>query len=217
MKRQLLPILLFSVLLVACAGSSPQSSLDRYADALEAGDAKAAYALLSEEFRERVPFEEFESRFEVQREAYGEPLVKTLQQAADEPAFIDANLTYSEFDELKMVLTPDGWRLESGLFNFYGQRQPREALLSFIKAIERQKYDVLMQFIPNEYAQFMTVEQVREQFESNPARIQEMVALLKQNKHNDIRIRGNQAQMDYGPYMVTFKKEDGLWKIEDPD
>lgn len=206
-----------ALLLAACASGSPQSALDDYARAVERGDAEAAYALLTEAYRERVPFERFEERFTKQREANQKSIVETLERAAGEAAFVDAALPYSEFDALKMTLTRNGWRLEEGLFNFYGQRTPRETLYSFIKAVERRKYDVLMRFVPGAYAESMSPDTIREQFEHSPATIDEMVELLRQNKDNLIKSQGSRAWMEYGQFRIDFVKEDGAWKVEDPD
>jgi len=205
-------------LVSGCAGSSPQSTLDAYANAVEEGNAKEAYALLGEDYHERVPFETFAERFEKQRMANGDRIADTLRSAADEASYVDARLPFSEFDALEMSLGDDGWQIESGLFNFYGQRTPRESLHSFIKAVERRKYDVLLEFVPAAYAATMTPETIREQFEADPATIDEMIALLRQSKDGLIQSQGSRAWMEYGgKYRIDFVKENGAWKIEDPD
>lgn len=201
---------------VACGGQTPQKALDDYASAVSNSDAEAAYALLDAEYHERVSFETFKERFEAYAKN-GEGIVNALEDAAGEAAFVDAALPFTEFDTLDIGLTRSGWRIEGGLFNFYGQRTARETLHSFIKAAERKKYDVLMRFVPDDYAQHMSAEQMQKQFEENPGRIDEMVALLKQNQDNLITTRGSRAEMKYGPYTMEFRKEDGLWKIEDAD
>ncbi|OIP40084.1 MAG: hypothetical protein AUK47_09100 [Deltaproteobacteria bacterium CG2_30_63_29] len=218
MKLPSLRVLLLPITLTlcACGGQTPQQALNDYAAAVASSDAERAYALLDADYHERVPFETFKERFDAYSKA-GEGIVSALESAAGEPAFVDAALPFTEFDTLDIGLTKEGWRVEGGLFNFYGQRTARETLSSFIKAAERKKYDVLMRFVPTDYAAHMSAEQMQKQFEENPERIQEMIALLKQNQNNLITTRGNRAEMKYGPYTMEFRKEEGLWKIEDAD
>lgn len=213
----LLVALVVSLLVAACGGGSPQSTLDAYAAAVDRGDAEAAYALLSEEYRERVPFERFAERFDKVRRSNGAAIVRALEDASGEAAYVDAVLPYNEFDALKLTLTRSGWRIDEGLFNFYGQRTPRETLYSFVKAVERRKYEVLMRFVPMAYAGSMTPDTIRAQFEQSPATVDEMVELLRQNKDNLIKSQGNRAWMEYGQFRIDFIKENGVWKVEDPD
>ncbi len=201
---------------IACHRGAPQDTLGAYARTLDKDDSDAAYALLSEDFKGRVSREKFAERHAAQAEASDE-VVAALGVASGEAAFVDARLPYNEFDVLGMSLAQDGWRIDSGLFNFYGQRTPREALYSFVKAVERRKYEVLVRFVPSTYVQYTTPETIQAQFEGNTARIDEMTALLRQNKDGLIEEQGRRASMDYGPYRIDFVKEDGVWKIEDPD
>jgi len=184
--------------------------------ALERNDAQAAYDALDPDFRERVTFASFQERFDKQR-TLRRQIEPAIRKAARDAAYIDASLTYSDFDTLQMALTPEGWLITDGLFNFYGQRSPREALLSFIKAMENRNYEALLNLAPAEYARRMDASSIAEHLDAAPQRIAEMLELLRQNRDNLIKSQGNRAWMAYGPYRMDFVREDGLWKIEDPD
>lgn len=212
--RSLALAVLFVSSLAACGGSSPQSSLDAYAKALSASDAKRAYALLDPKLQEQLPFDDFKKAFD----GFASPSsVEALKRASAEAAYIDARLPLDEFDEVELSLSSSGWQVEKGLFNFYAQRTPRESLLSFLAAAEAQKYELILRFVPAAYAAHMDENTIRRQFESNPAETSEMLTLLRQNQHNLIKTQGSRAWMPYGRFRVDFVKEDGLWKIEDLD
>ena len=208
----LLSVLAFAQLGCTGGAKTPQKVLSAYADAVESGDAGKAYDLLSAEHHERVNIESFEQGFTSSSKA-----AEILRKSADEGATIGAKLPFTDFDTVELQLTENGWVISGGLFHFYGQRTPREALVSFIRAVERRKYDVVMRFIPKQYAQHMSEDMLRNQFEENPAETDDMIARLKENKDNRINVQGDRATMKYGDHQVDFLKEDGLWKIEDPD
>ena len=204
--------------LAGCGASSPQRTLEGYAGAIAERDATQAYQSLSPELRETLPIEEFTLRFEQRYMDDHATASKALLQIADQPAFVDAMLPYSEFDTLQMSLTPEGWQIENGVFNFYAQRTPRETLNSFIRAIEQRKYAVLLGFLSEEIAEYSDRESIQKQFEENPAQTQELLSRLKQNLANEIEQRGNRASMFYSNQKsVDFIKENGSWKIEDLD
>jgi hypothetical protein len=63
----------------------------------------------------------------------------------------------------------------------------------------------------------MTEEQVKAQFEGEKKQeIADLIARLRGAVDNPIQVEGDQARLQYGDRSeVVFKKEDGLWKIED--
>lgn len=215
----------FSLILVvtgagACSGpsSSPaQQVLKEYARALKQGNHGRAYGLMTAEFRQthtRADFERLlrERKSEVERAA---------EQLAEQPKRItlEAVITYGEGESLRLVSDGGTWRIASDPIDFYGQSTPGEALRSFVRAVERRRYDVVLRFVPNKWADAMTVDKLRAQWEGDKK--DEVKGLLKNLKANlgaPIQTTGDSATMPYGDrYEVRFLREDGVWKIEDPD
>jgi hypothetical protein len=216
--RRLLPVGL-ALLLGACASTAarPQDVLGAYARALSAGRHDEAYRLMSEEFRRQVTLEEFRRAMR-DNPAEVRQTVSALSRASDE-ATITARLRYGMGDELSLVIERGGWRIDSPILDFYTQRSPRDALRSFVRAMEYQRYDVILRFVPGEYRRTMTIPQVRAMFEGEQ-RTRTLALLQNLRAHLDepIEVTGDRASMQYAEgYTVLFVREDGLWRIEDPD
>jgi len=86
-------------------------------------------------------------------------------------------------------------------------------------AAELKRYDVLLRFVPNQWRAEMTEAKVREQFEGEKKDdVAQMIRLITANLDNPIEQEGDKAHMTYGDrYDVKFIREDGVWKIKDPD
>jgi len=221
-RRRLL--VLGSVGLLAVAGcpkastvNHPEDALKAYAGALERGDHDGAYELMSVEFRKKHTRDDFLRMLR----AHTADLKQSVAQLKGAPRVVqvEAIVTFGKGDSLKLVLSEGRWRIASDPVDFYSQRTPVEALRSFIRAIERHRYDVVLRFVPNVWAESMTVEKLRKQWEGDQQ--EEVTALLKNLRANlnaPIRRKGDRATMPYGDrFEVRFVREDGVWKIEDPD
>ena len=210
----LFALILYAFVVSGCSGgaATPQKALNSYADAVSAGNGSDAYDLMSATYKETVKKSDFNHDFPKSEKA-AEP----LRKATSEGANIASSYPFTSFDTVTLQLSNDGWKITSGLFHFYGQRNPREALVSFLKAVERKKYKLLLQFIPAAYAKEMNEEMIKMQFEENPDEMKLVLEKLKNNIENQIVVQGDQAYMTYGDAQVNFIKEQGVWKIEDID
>ena len=218
LPRAALSLLLLCLCLAACQSVSPQSTLEAYAEAVKDQDAERAYALLSPAAQEEIDFKDFEASFERQYRTGQKSSAEALREIATQPAFVDALLAYNEFETLQMSLTPDGWRIEEGVSNFYAQRTPREALHSFLQAVERKRYAVIPRFLSAQVAEHSDAASLQAQLESDPIVMLEILVRLRQNLDNEIRTESNEATLHYGEgKAVSFRREDGLWKILDLD
>jgi hypothetical protein len=76
----------------------------------------------------------------------------------------------------------------------------------------------MLKLIPAQYAEKMDLEKVETQF-TGPKRddIEMMIRRLQEHIDGTITERGTEARMLYGDDEVKFVREDGLWKIQDPD
>ena len=154
--------LLIGVLTSGCVANSPQGVLTTYSNALESNDLTSAYEQLSDRFKKHHDEAAFRARVE-RLKTHRDDGVRALREASEQAVFIDASIPLNEFDVIDLTLTGSGWRIDRGLFNFYGQRTPRETLRTFVKALERQRYVVLMRLIPAAYAQHMNEEMLAEE------------------------------------------------------
>src|SRR5687768_5385852 len=128
------------------ATASPEGALAAFARALREGDVENAYALTSENYRRRVPREEFE-RWIAENPSEIRAIVDALSQPLGPPAQ-EATVQVGERDEVRLVRDPDGWRVASEIVDYYGQRTPAQTLRSFVRAIEHRRWDVVLRLIP---------------------------------------------------------------------
>lgn len=210
---------LLALLLSACAArqGSPEVTVRSFADALDDGRYEAAYALLGESYRRRVSLEDFVRHIEAHPQEARE-LAALLAHPAETEA-ITARVPFPDGDALELVWEDGRWRVVGNTVDFYDQSTPRAALRSFVRAMERRRYDVVLRFVPEADREGMTVEHMREAWEGEGREeIDRLVANLRANLDRPIEIVGDRATMTYGDsYTVQFVREDGVWRIEDPD
>ena len=220
MVRLLLPLLLASVSLGAGCGAHaarPASVVNAFGDALDDARYDDAYALLSEQYRRRVPFSEFRESVARNPEEVRE-LVGLLRHV-DEADEVEASVPLPDGDELQLVLVDGRWRIVGNVVDFYDQSSPRAALRSFVRAMERRRYDVVMRFVPAADREGMSPERMQEAWEGESREeIERLLADLRGSLDEPIEVIGDRATMSYGDgAAVQFVREDGVWRIEDPD
>lgn len=212
------PLLL---LLAACGASparQPLAAVDAYAAALRAGDYGGAYDLMSARYRREHSRDDFarmmkDSPQEVKQTA-------SRLTSSNRRVDVAARFVYDDLrDELPLVLEDGGWKIASDPLEFYPQDTPGHALRSFVRAVELKRYDVVLKFVPNRWRQEMNEAKVREQFEGEKRdEVVQMMRLLSANLENPIEQEGDKARMPYGErFEVKFVREDGVWKVSDPD
>jgi hypothetical protein len=206
-----------ALLACACAGSSgPTSTLDKYGAALERGEYEAAYALMSERFREEHSAEDFAR---MMREGEGEvdETVRRLRSGHGSVE-ISAEVRFDLGDTLRLVKEDGQWRIAANPIQFYGQSTPREALRSFLRAYRLERWEVMLRLVPDPYRERMTAEMVEQQFRGSRAEeIAAMMDLLEANLDAPISERGDEARMPFAEqYETRFTREGGSWKIEEP-
>jgi hypothetical protein len=200
----------------AAPASSPQGALDRFAQAIEKERYAAAYRLMSESYRQRVSREEFEQHLRENPDE-AQRLAARLTKP-DGPVRITAHVP-SDDEELELVREGKTWHLAGNVVDFYDQSTPRAAIRSFVRAMENRRYDVVLRFVPSADREGMTVEALRNAWEGEGREeIDRLIANLRANLDNPIEVVGDRATMPYGErFSVQLVREDGVWKIEDPN
>ncbi len=201
----------------ATTSARPEDALTAYAEAVLAGKVDRAYELMSEAYRKRYDKKEF-ARMLREHPADVQASMKQLQAKATEVQ-VEARVELAEADSLKLVVENGAWKIATDPTDFYSQRTPADALRSFVRALERRRYDIVLRFVPAKWAETMTVEKLRQEWEGQKKdEVGSLIKNLKANLNAPIHVAGDTANMPYGEkFEVRFVREDGIWKIEDPD
>jgi hypothetical protein len=207
-----------SLLESACVSSAssptPEAAILNYASALEAGDARAAYATLSVEAQRRVPFARFEAMMRENPEQVA-ALAKRLNQSPEQLT-VTATFAGSPGEVLKLTLEDDEWKADLSAIDLYSQATPLAAVGSFVRAFEQRRYDVLLRFVPDSEKAGLSPEQLKTAWEGPQQ--QEMAAVVDALKATLPTAKaeeyGNKATLAYGSGgTVELLEENGLWKI----
>jgi len=210
--------LTLSLLAAACGGGhGPDQTLDRYGSALKSRDFSAAYDLMSASFRGKVTREDY---MRMMRDS-GREVADTADRLRGRRGDIEvsAEFEYGLGDTMRLVQEGGQWRIATNPMAFYDQSTPKAALRSFLRAYRLGRWDVMMRFVPNAYAEKMDAKKMEAQF-TGPSRdqMESLLNTLEANVDEPIVERGNDARMTYGDrYTVQFLREDGAWKLKDLD
>ena len=199
---------------------APAETLDRFRRALERGDLDTAYGLMSATYRSATGRAEFERWLRSDPDRLP-TLIANLRAAHPEDARLTATVPVGAAGEVKVERSGAGgrWLVDEGALNLYDQSTPRETLRSFIRALERRRWEVLLRFVPDKYRTHMTPDALKAELEEKPDYIPHLLAALKESIDNEIVLSVDRraAKMRYGAYEVDFLREGDVWKIEDPD
>ncbi len=219
--RSLLLLVPIALLCVGCGGRaserSPDAMMDGFANALREARHEEAYNRLSVQYRSRVSFEEFRRHLQEHPDEARE--LAGLLANREGPAEVTAEVQYTETDRVSLVQENGRWRIHGNVVEFYSQSSPRVALRSFIRAMQRRRYDVVMRFVPRADLDGMSEDQMRAAWEGEGREeVDRLIANLTSFLDNPIEEVGDRATMAYGDrFSVRFVREDSVWKIEDPD
>jgi hypothetical protein len=200
----------------ACAHrpAAPGDAVEAYGAALERGDLRAAYGQLSTRYRGRVSFDQFV------RDLGGAPAAReggrAVRQAAAR-ARDQAELPLGNGERALLVHDRGAWRLDSPPLPPLQQDTPRAALRSFVQAIESQRYDRLVDLAPSRYRSGVTAERLRSYWQAQPPeRRRSLIAALRLALDRPIVEEGSEAYVIQGG-QIRLVKEDGLWRVENPE
>lgn len=213
----MLSSLLFSLFLGcgAAVGQSPEATLDALADALDARDASAAYALMSRSYRAQVPFETFRALVEhPDDEALA--AIAALRER-DGAAEVEARITLEGGEVVVLHSEGSTFHVETDVVDYYSQASPRLALRSFVRAAEHQRFDVLLRLMPRRDREGFTEDSLRATWTEQAERMDRIVGVLRGAMRAPIEVSFDRAVLDGDGAHATFVLEGDAWVIEDPE
>lgn len=139
-------------LLVGCSSGAtvqqgPSDTLRAYAHALEKGQIDDAYRLLSDEAKRSMSLEAFRRAVSENPQDVLE-IARALARPASDP-IVTATVTVPNGEELVLLYEGGRWRIDGAAVDLYGQATPRQALLGFLRAFDRKRYDVILRYVPD--------------------------------------------------------------------
>lgn len=206
--------------MLACGGvpddRTPEATVASLASALEHRDVDGAYRLMSRRYREQITLDEFRAMFadaaEVEHTA-------TRLRERDGPADEEASVTYGAHETLLLRREDGTWRVITDVVDWYSQRTPRQAVRSFVRAIEARRWDVLLRLLPEADREGMTEDRLRELLagEGEEA-LDHLAAGMRNALDDDIEEHGDHATLPYGErFRVELVREGDVWCVADPD
>ena len=147
-----LPILLSALVLGGCSGAAlvqqgPSDTLRSYAQALEQGRVDEAYRLLSDEAKRSMSLEAFRRAVQENPEDAVE-IARAIARPSSDPV-VTATVTVPNGEELLLVYEGGKWRIDASAVDLYGQATPRQAIVGFLRAVDRKRYDVILRYVPD--------------------------------------------------------------------
>jgi hypothetical protein len=95
---------------------------------------------------------------------------------------------------------------------------PGETLRAFVLAYQHRRWDAMLGFVPEQYRDRLTVDQMRAQFKSPEIRAHMKQIAAALDRGDAIDENGGRATLRYGDrFEVQMLLEDEVWKIVDLD
>jgi hypothetical protein len=191
------------------APAGPTETLRAFADAVRAGRTDDAYALMSADYKKTHDRDAF-------ARSLGPSDQRALQRLAKGRIELRAEVELADGERLALVQEPAGWRFARDPLDIYPQRAPDEALRSFVRAVERKRWDVVLRFIPQRYRSTITADSLKERWEgAGAAELKAQLVVVKAHLDEPIELTGDEARLPVGERkQVKLVREEGLWKVE---
>jgi hypothetical protein len=92
-------------------------------------------------------------------------------------------------------------------------------LRSFVRALEQRRYDVVLRLCPTARRAGLSIDVLRAYWEGeHQVENAQLLARLRASLGAPIVETGDEARLPYGAGSeVRLVREDGIWKVEDPD
>jgi len=211
-------ILLVLATALSCAHKpeGPAATLQEFGAALARNDVRGAYALTSADFQKRTSYDAFVAGLganPADTTAYGKRVGEGAARVAPR---VDLQLPQGE--TVTLVLEAGRWRVDGPAPDPWGQRSPRAALRTFVRSLGQHRYDIVLRLVPRRHRVDLTADKLRQYWEAHPDEARGLLTRLQAALAGPIVESGDEAHMPYGPEQeVFFVREDGVWRIEDPD
>jgi hypothetical protein len=179
---------------------------------LRAGDPARAYALLSDEVKAEVSYEDFALQWNEsapEREHQARALEEGLKGSADLGE--RARIVYPDGKTVYLVRENGAWRLESAVVSRVHAGRPRDAAAIFAEALDRRDYKAVLRILTRRRR-----EGIGEQVDSFVKSLLERL----ESEDSSIEIIGkDRAEMrwDEGKkrYKIILRKEGDQWRVDD--
>jgi hypothetical protein len=221
-QRRRILLLLACLTLLGCRSSTlqqgPSETLRTYARALDEGRADDAYKLLSSEAKRNISPDAFR-RMVKENVAEMKDIAHALSRPASDPV-VTATVTSPKGDSLLLLYEEGRWKLDGSSIDLYGQLTPRQAVEAFLRAFERNRYDVMLRFVPDsQLEKGLDAPRLKQSWEGAwKEEMQRITAALKAALPTaQFEELGDRATMAYGSSTLQLVREHGTWKIEDFD
>jgi hypothetical protein len=194
--------------------SSPEATLSAYSRALQDTRSDDAYALLSDTAKKSISLDQFRKMVK-QNPLDARELGQLLGQPA-RPAEVTATVTAQNGQTLELVLERGRWKLDASAIDLYAQDTPRHALVGFVRAIDRKRYDIVLRYMPDAHRVGYDEAALKTAYEGpDKDEVLRTTALIRAALPSaSVEETGDRATFDYGSGMVELLKERGAWKIE---
>jgi hypothetical protein len=221
-QRRLFLVPFACLTLLACHSSAlqqgPSETLRAYARALDEGRADDAYKLLSSEAKRNIAPDAFR-RMVKENAVEMKDIAHALSRPASDPV-VTATVTSPKGDSLLLLYEEGRWKLDGSSIDLYGQLTPRQAIDAFLRAFERNRYDVMLRFVPDsQLEKGLDTQRLKQSWEGAwKEEMQRITAALKAALPTaQFEELGDRATMAYGSSTLQLVREHGAWKIEDFD
>lgn len=144
-------------------------------------------------------------------------LIEALERPTADP-YVTARVTAPDGETLLLVYEDGAWRIDASAVDLYGQTTPAQALRSFVRAYENQRYDILLRFVPEAHREGLDAEKLKQAWEGEQKEeMDRLVASLTAGLgETHVELVGDRATVAYGSAgTVELLREHGAWKIED--
>jgi hypothetical protein len=203
-----------------CGGAvqtTPDGVVQAYASALREGKSDEAYALLSVSAKRAISLDQF--RAMMRKNPLDAKELSQLLDSGPRTSEVTASISTKTGQRLELVLEQGKWKLDASAIDVYAQDTPRHALMGFVRAVDRRRYDVLLRFIPDAHRIGFDETSLRAAWEGpDKEEVSRVVAQIRAALPNtEVEETGDRAAFNYGAGTALLLKERGAWKIEDFD
>ncbi len=136
---------------VGCSSSAfdqgPSDTLRAYSRAIEDHRIDDAYRYLSDDAKRSISLEAFRRAIE---ESPGDAVevAQALARPSTDPV-VTATVSVPTGEELHLIYEGGRWKIDAAAIDLYSQATPRQAIVGFIRAFERKRYDILLKYVPD--------------------------------------------------------------------
>ncbi len=150
-----------------------------------------------------------------------------LQSVVDDPSWAEALrapvaarpegvIELGGGDVIDVVWTDDGWRFSSDPTDLYAQSTPREALRTFVRAVQNERWDVLVELAPERYRVGLAEEDLQAAWSEGPQSeaLREALNRLEKGLSGPIEEDAHQAilRLDDG-HVARLEREGERWVV----